>query len=120
LWGVTEPGSGDVNWHSAGECQRRGRVAQRMERSFAAVQRNARARQNPPPRYALNDVGGIVDLAEQEVEAAKARGREESLRRQREEREAQRTALAAEHAEHARVERAAPREASRDQFPELA
>jgi hypothetical protein len=88
-----------------------------FEQRHEQVQRNARARRNPPPRLAYNDVGLIVDLAEQEQEAARARAHEETLRAQREEREAQQAQLAAEHAEHERVRSAAQREHSRHQFP---
>jgi hypothetical protein len=85
----------------------------------AAVQRNAQARalDSRPARFAYNESGLVVDLAEREVEAAKVRATEESFRRQREEREAQRAELAAEHAAHERARDLAEREASRDQFP---
>ena len=76
-----------------------------FEQKFEAAQRSTRAAafDQPPPRYALNESGLLVDLAEQEVEAAKAIAREELLRRQREEREAERAVAAAAMREHERA-----------------
>jgi hypothetical protein len=69
-----------------------------FEQSHALVQQSAvsRSAYAPPPRLAYSESGAIVDLAEQELEAERARAQEQRLRRVREEREAERAVEAEE------------------------
>jgi len=76
---------------------------------FEQDQRNARARAAgaPPPRFAYNESGLIVDLAEIEQDRQRAAAQQESLRLQREDRAAVRAVEAAAMREHEEARAAA-------------
>jgi hypothetical protein len=91
-----------------------------FRQQFELVNHGARSRagnDHREARFALNEVGSLIDLNDQDDEIARAQADEESRRLRREDREAQQAVALAEARQHEQATGATFREQSRHQFP---